>query len=179
MLCPAFMFRSGHDWRAFGERLSARLTSTPFQFLLFLLPPFTKQDLGVYDGAATVPRPFYKAGLHYDWVAGSASCGQGAWWCDRGVALGDSWISPTDFLAAWGPFLATWSLLDGGALLNVTTIAADAEVKGRALLRAASTFLLGRRGHGEARMRGRRNETDGGRGGRAGGSGGGGRGEAE
>mmetsp|Transcript_14419 Transcript_14419/g.43620 ORF Transcript_14419/g.43620 Transcript_14419/m.43620 type:complete len:483 (-) Transcript_14419:261-1709(-) len=45
----------------------------------------------------------------------------------QGVALGDSWISPTDFLASWGPFLSTWSLLDGAPLQNVTSIAAKAE----------------------------------------------------
>lgn len=46
----------------------------------------------------------------------------------RGVALGDSWISPTDFLAAWGPYLNALSLLDGQPLSNTATIAANAQV---------------------------------------------------
>lgn len=47
----------------------------------------------------------------------------------RGVALGDSWISPTDFLAAWGQYLNALSLLDGQPLSNTATIASDAQVR--------------------------------------------------
>ncbi len=46
----------------------------------------------------------------------------------RGVALGDSWVSPMDFLAAWGPYLNALSLLDGAQLSNVTNIASNAQV---------------------------------------------------
>lgn len=46
----------------------------------------------------------------------------------RGVAFGDSWISPTDFLAAWGPYLNALSLLDGQPLSNTGTFAANAQV---------------------------------------------------
>jgi hypothetical protein len=46
----------------------------------------------------------------------------------RGVAFGDSWISPTDFLAAWGPYLNAMSLLDGQPLSNTATFAANAQV---------------------------------------------------
>lgn len=29
-----------------------------------------------------------------------------------GVALGDSWISPIDYVLAWGPLLKSYSLVD-------------------------------------------------------------------
>lgn len=29
-----------------------------------------------------------------------------------GVALGDSWISPVDYVLAWGPLLQSYSLVD-------------------------------------------------------------------
>jgi serine carboxypeptidase 1 len=41
----------------------------------------------------------------------------------RGVALGDSWISPIDYVYAWGPYLHTMSLINDyqlAALLNVS-----------------------------------------------------------
>ncbi|CAL8470937.1 g10479 [Coccomyxa elongata] len=41
----------------------------------------------------------------------------------RGVALGDSWISPVDYVLAWTPFLKAWSLLEDVALANVSQVA--------------------------------------------------------
>lgn len=34
----------------------------------------------------------------------------------RGIALGDSWISPIDFVDTWGPFLRATSLMDSNQL---------------------------------------------------------------
>jgi len=41
----------------------------------------------------------------------------------RGVALGDSWISPVDYVLSWAPFLKAWSLLEDAALANVSQVA--------------------------------------------------------
>ncbi|XP_053151475.1 retinoid-inducible serine carboxypeptidase isoform X2 [Hemicordylus capensis] len=41
----------------------------------------------------------------------------------RGVALGDSWISPLDSVLAWGPYLYSTSFLDDRGLREVTTVA--------------------------------------------------------
>lgn len=48
----------------------------------------------------------------------------------RGIALGDSWISPIDYVDAWGPYLAAVSLLDARdtAALAPSVAAADAAV---------------------------------------------------
>ena len=67
------------------------------------------------------------------WSLGVATCAGRPQLCVpnpcRGVALGDSWISPTDFLAAWGPYLNALSLLDGQPLSNTATFAANAQVQ--------------------------------------------------
>ena len=43
--------------------------------------------------------------------------------CDRrGVVLGDSWVSPVDFVQAWLPYLQALSLLDGGAYADMQNI---------------------------------------------------------
>lgn len=39
------------------------------------------------------------------------------------MALGDSWISPVDYVLAWAPFLKAWSLLEDVALANVSQLA--------------------------------------------------------
>ncbi len=39
------------------------------------------------------------------------------------MALGDSWISPVDYVLAWTPFLKAWSLLEDAALSNVSQVA--------------------------------------------------------
>lgn len=55
--------------------------------------------------------------------------------CDfRGVALGDSWISPADIVLTWGPFLYAVSLLDDKDLKLVNQVAqttADAVASGQ------------------------------------------------
>lgn len=54
--------------------------------------------------------------------------------CDfRGVALGDSWISPVDSVLTWGPYLYAVNLLDGKDLASVNQAAqstAEAVAKG-------------------------------------------------
>ena len=45
----------------------------------------------------------------------------------RGVALGDSWISPVDYVLAWAPFLKAWSLLEDKALTNVSQLALETQ----------------------------------------------------
>ena len=54
--------------------------------------------------------------------------------CDfRGVALGDSWISPVDSVLTWGPYLYAVNLLDGKDLASVNRAAqatADAVASG-------------------------------------------------
>lgn len=39
----------------------------------------------------------------------------------RGIALGDSWISPVDYVQAWGPFLQSVSTLDARDLAEYTS----------------------------------------------------------
>jgi hypothetical protein len=39
------------------------------------------------------------------------------------VALGDSWISPVDYVLSWAPFLKAWSLLGDVAQANVSNLA--------------------------------------------------------
>jgi hypothetical protein len=58
------------------------------------------------------------------------------------VALGDSWISPTDFLAAWGPYLNALSLLDGQALSNTAMIAANAQVHTLCISKTVFCFIM-------------------------------------
>lgn len=41
----------------------------------------------------------------------------------RSVSLGDSWISPVDYVLAWAPFLKAWSLLEDDALADVSNLA--------------------------------------------------------
>uniref|UniRef100_T1J5M9 Carboxypeptidase n=1 Tax=Strigamia maritima TaxID=126957 RepID=T1J5M9_STRMM len=41
----------------------------------------------------------------------------------KGIALGDSWISPVDTVLSWGPYLYSTSLLDGRGLSVVNTAA--------------------------------------------------------
>lgn len=44
--------------------------------------------------------------------------------CDfKGVALGDSWISPVDSVLSWGPYLYSVSLLDEDSLAKVNALA--------------------------------------------------------
>lgn len=45
----------------------------------------------------------------------------------RGVALGDTWISPIDFLYAWPPLLQSFSLVDEAAARNLLSYADSAE----------------------------------------------------
>ena len=49
------------------------------------------------------------------------------WGARRGVALGDSWISPVDYVLAWAPFLKAWSLLEDKALTNVSQLALETQ----------------------------------------------------
>lgn len=52
----------------------------------------------------------------------------------QGLALGDSWVSPVDFVASWGPLLRGWSLMDDA---GVHTLAQLAD-KAKALLQAGN-----------------------------------------
>ncbi|KAK9823746.1 hypothetical protein WJX72_005120 [[Myrmecia] bisecta] len=45
----------------------------------------------------------------------------------RGIALGDSWISPIDFVLSWGPYLEALSLLDQQTLTNLSHMAETAQ----------------------------------------------------
>lgn len=46
----------------------------------------------------------------------------------RGVALGDSWISPISYVQAWPGYLHALSLLDDAAEEHLATFAADTKV---------------------------------------------------
>lgn len=50
--------------------------------------------------------------------------------CDtsRAVALGDSWISPMDFVRSYSPFLKAWSLIDEHFEKELNVIADQAQV---------------------------------------------------
>ena len=50
----------------------------------------------------------------------------------KGVVLGDSWISPTDSVANWGPYLKEWGLVDqtGLDLVGQMTAATVGAVEG-------------------------------------------------
>lgn len=43
----------------------------------------------------------------------------------KGIALGDSWISPLDSVSTWGPYLYATSLLDGTGVQNLKPYVAD------------------------------------------------------
>jgi len=45
----------------------------------------------------------------------------------RGVGLGDSWISPIDYVNSWGPYLSTMSFLDTNQLTQVNNQAATCQ----------------------------------------------------
>lgn len=52
----------------------------------------------------------------------------------KGVALGDSWVSPVDSVLTWGPYLYQYNLLDGNGLNKVNELAekcADAVDRGQ------------------------------------------------
>ncbi|CAM6098981.1 unnamed protein product [Calypogeia fissa] len=61
----------------------------------------------------------------------------------QGVALGDTWVSPTDFVLAWGPLLQSVSLVDeaGNDYLNsIAELAVEELAKGHG---TNSTFIWG------------------------------------
>lgn len=47
----------------------------------------------------------------------------------RGVVLGDSWISPVDYVKSWGPYLKALSLLDDDGLQEVKASSNAVEVR--------------------------------------------------
>jgi hypothetical protein len=46
----------------------------------------------------------------------------------RGLYLGDSWVSPMDFVNAWGPMLAAMSLADDASLAELKRLAQATQV---------------------------------------------------
>ncbi len=59
----------------------------------------------------------------------------------RGVALGDSWIAPLDFVDAWVPALKAFSLIDEAQENRLSKTALETAVQGHSFEYSAFTLL--------------------------------------